>query len=194
MMFIPTDSGLAQDSLLQLGEVLCTSPRTATRRQYELAALRTALSQPYAIDRYLTIRGIDAAARALQRICSDRSIAVRTGARFVGSHRFPEAGAFPALFKLARHTIAQETREVTRVGLLGLLLLLIHPFTDGNGRLARLAWLHGLLSIHRAPLQATAVVTEVVGAYGLALEPMLLAANQGQFEPFKRAWQQAAAT
>jgi hypothetical protein len=193
-MHTPTDSVLEPDALLQLGEVLCTSPRSTIRRQYNLAALRTALNQPYSADRYLTVQGVDTAARALQRVCFDRSIALRTSARFVGSHRFPEASAFPALFKLARHTVAQESSDALRVGLLGLLLLLIHPLTDGNGRLARLAWLHGLVALHRSPVRATEVVTEVVGVHGLTLEPLLLAANQGQFEPFKRAWQQTAAT
>lgn len=78
-----------------------------------------------------------------------------------------------------------------RVGLAGLTVLLVHPLEDGNGRLARLIWLRGLL---RAGLSVGGAIRHLSNLYvdrGSLVLAAYGAAHAGDVSQFRSHWEQA---
>lgn len=86
------------------------------------------------------------------------TISLRRRPVFAGSYRYPEAREISSLLTYARADLAAVHPPLTAVGLSGLFALMVHPYADGNGRLCRTLWLHGLLRHGCTPTRAVTVV------------------------------------
>lgn len=169
--------------------VLCESPRARARAAGDPARLGIAIREPYSPEQYLELGALRAKTRTLSEICRC-AVSIRTARASVGSHRYPEPASFPRLLSLANREITREPSTEVRIGLVGLLLVVVHPLADGNGRLARLAWLHGLFSIHCSLATCARVVSDLVGPRGLGIDSQLLSADCGDLSPFIQRWRQ----
>lgn len=105
----------------------------------------------------------------------------------IDGHYFPPAREVDALLRSAVTEIRSEA-ALTRAGLAGLALLMVHPYIDGNGRSARFIWLKGMLDGGIRPLDAVARLDEFYGPGGIAALPTFKAASNGAIEPFLARW------
>lgn len=110
----------------------------------------------------------------------------RTPCRIDG-HYFPPAHEVDVLLRAAVTEIRAEA-ALTRAGLAGLAVLMVHPYVDGNGRSARFIWLKGMLDEGIRPLDAVARLDEFYGPGGIAALPTFKAASNGAIEPFLARW------
>jgi Fic family protein len=82
--------------------------------------------------------------RALERAQQQRFV-WRTSTARMGLYSCPAPREFPALFESAARDWSTLSDPIERALFAGLAVLLIHPLTDGNGRLSRLIWREQLI-------------------------------------------------
>jgi hypothetical protein len=137
-----------------------------------------------------TTSGIDSTALILSAAFGEK-IARRThGVASAGPFPVAESRQIPSALKV----LACELRgmnSLDRVGMLGLGLLMIHPLTDGNGRLGRLAWCRGLLELGMAPEEIARGFRLFQSESGFPAWQTYRAAALGNDKPFLLRWRSA---
>lgn len=121
---------------------------------------------------------------------SGARIRLRSTGAAVGAQGFAHPGLFEELLAAARADLVGEEPHV-RVGLVGLVLLLVHPLEDGNGRLARLVWLRGLLGAGHSVREAIGHLSALYVDSGNLALAAFGAAHAGDLSLFRALWQQA---
>lgn len=143
----------------------------------------------------IDIIGIRALAKALGEV-GDTPIKLRSGNQgvTVAFYVAPKAMHFPKLHYSANKAIAGHP-PLLRSLLCGLIMFAVHPFTDGNGRGARMHWVKGL---HDAGYSAAEIADALGAFYGDSRIASVVAINcansGGTALPFIKRWHQILST
>lgn len=140
---------------------------------------------------FLSMRGLDRAADDLSLAFGERIFVRRSGQAAVGGFPVVAARDIARAIAVLRARLGDSVASVLDVGLLGLGITIIHPLNDGNGRLCRLAWCHGLMSLGLDSAAIAKGLDVFLADGGFPAWQTLRTASLGNESPFVQRWMAA---
>lgn len=174
------------DHWVRLGRAVVDSPRQRRVGRLSSSAVAAAFCRRIDVEELLVGSG-RREWMSLAAECFATRLALRRAPCRVGGHQFPPAREVDGLLETAVAEIRSEA-ALTRTGLAGLAVLMVHPYIDGNGRSARFIWLKGMLDEGIPPMDAVGRLDEFYGPGGVAALPTFKAASNGAIGPFLTRW------
>lgn len=167
-------------------QVVLSSPANHRKLQADPAPLLARFGAPPPIADLLKIEELESVARTVATL-SGEAIAWRRHAVRAGRHVYPQAGAVISLLGQGRASIAT-LLPAWQAAWVGAVVLLVHPFGDGNGRVSRVCWLLALARLGFDLPAACAVLSRFFAGAGAPAQCAWRALARGDERPFRERW------